>query len=143
MEIFTHSEKIRFEHCDPAGIVFYPRYFEMLNRVIEDWFDIRLGHNFVEIHDVMQCAVPTVHIDIDFIALSRHGDILQFYLTPLRLGNASLALSISGHCGVQKRLSMTTKLVFLDKKTAKSAPWPADIRKEILNEITISERADA
>jgi 4-hydroxybenzoyl-CoA thioesterase len=29
---------IRFQHTDPAGIVFYPRYFEILGQIIEDWF---------------------------------------------------------------------------------------------------------
>ena len=28
---FSHEQRVRFGHCDPAGIVFYPRYFEMIN----------------------------------------------------------------------------------------------------------------
>ena len=36
---FTTTRKVRFEHCDPAGIVFYPRYFEMINGTVEDWFE--------------------------------------------------------------------------------------------------------
>ena len=31
---FTTQRKVRFQHCDPAGIVFYPRYFEMINSVV-------------------------------------------------------------------------------------------------------------
>ena len=31
---FIAQRKVRFQHCDPAGIVFYPRYFEMLNSVV-------------------------------------------------------------------------------------------------------------
>jgi 4-hydroxybenzoyl-CoA thioesterase len=30
---------VRTSHCDPAGIVFYARYFEMLAEAQEDWFD--------------------------------------------------------------------------------------------------------
>ena len=30
---------IRFRHCDPAGIVFYPRFIEMAHSVVEDFFD--------------------------------------------------------------------------------------------------------
>ena len=33
---FVFPQKVRFQHCDPAGIVFYPRYFEMLNTTIEE-----------------------------------------------------------------------------------------------------------
>ena len=32
---FTLTQKVLFKHCDPAGIVFYPRYFEMINDCVE------------------------------------------------------------------------------------------------------------
>ena len=25
---------VRFSHCDPAGIVYFPRYFDMINGVV-------------------------------------------------------------------------------------------------------------
>ena len=34
-----HSLVVRTSHCDPAGIVFYARYFEMLAAAQEDWFE--------------------------------------------------------------------------------------------------------
>ena len=47
---FTVRKAIRFQHCDPAGIVFYPRYFVLMNEVVEDWFDNGLGIDFGEFH---------------------------------------------------------------------------------------------
>ena len=39
-----HTRKlIRFSHCDPAGIGFYPRYVELVNEVVEDWCNDGLG----------------------------------------------------------------------------------------------------
>ena len=35
---YTRHIRIEFNHCDPAGIVFYPRYFEMTNSVVENFF---------------------------------------------------------------------------------------------------------
>jgi 4-hydroxybenzoyl-CoA thioesterase len=32
---FTKQEKIRFKHIDYAGIVFYPRFLEMLNDLLK------------------------------------------------------------------------------------------------------------
>ena len=32
---FTAEMTVAFRHCDPAGIVFYPRYFEMINDFVE------------------------------------------------------------------------------------------------------------
>ena len=34
-QIFTKQEKIKFKHVDYAGIVFYPRFLEMLNDLVE------------------------------------------------------------------------------------------------------------
>ena len=43
--MFSHSLRIQIEwgHCDPAGIVFYPRYVELCNEMVEDWFADGLG----------------------------------------------------------------------------------------------------
>jgi len=35
---FTRTVPIRFSHCDPAGIVYFPHYFDMFNGLIEDWY---------------------------------------------------------------------------------------------------------
>ena len=29
---------MRFSHCDPAGIVYYPEFFNLQHAVMEDWF---------------------------------------------------------------------------------------------------------
>ena len=46
---FTRTVSIRFSHCDPAGIVYFPHYFDMFNGLIEDWYTEQLGgHRFVD-----------------------------------------------------------------------------------------------
>ena len=49
---------IRFAHCDPAGIVFFPRYLEMFNDLIEDWCREELGVSFAEIHEGRGWGIP-------------------------------------------------------------------------------------
>jgi 4-hydroxybenzoyl-CoA thioesterase len=34
---FTVQKQVRFHHCDPAGIVFYPQFFYLLHEVQEDF----------------------------------------------------------------------------------------------------------
>lgn len=143
MEHFTYQQKVLFQHCDPAGIVFYPRYFEMLNQVVEEWFEVRLDHSFVKIHDVMRAAVPTVSIDIEFMAASRHGDRLEFTLVAQRIGGASLDITITAACDGQARLAMNSRLVFMDQGTGKSALWPEVLRAKIEAEINLVEDLDA
>ena len=43
---FTRSVPIRFSHCDPAGIVYFPHYFDMFNGLIEDWYTQELGYDY-------------------------------------------------------------------------------------------------
>ena len=39
---------VRFEHCDAAGIIFYPRFFALVNETVEDWF-CRASGAFVQV----------------------------------------------------------------------------------------------
>jgi 4-hydroxybenzoyl-CoA thioesterase len=36
MARFETTRVLRFGDCDPAGIAYYPRYFDLLNGVVED-----------------------------------------------------------------------------------------------------------
>lgn len=92
--IFSTPISIRFAHCDPAGIVFYPRYFELINGVVEDWCAQGLGMSFHDMHMVQGIGLPTVHIETDFVKTSRMGDELLAELRVLKLGRASLTVEI-------------------------------------------------
>ena len=50
---FTRDLIIRFEHCDAAGIIFYPRFFGLVNETVEDWF-ASLGHIGLELVQLCQ-----------------------------------------------------------------------------------------
>ena len=46
---FTRTVPIRFSHCDPAGIVYFPHYFDMFNGLVEDWYTEQLGVNYANL----------------------------------------------------------------------------------------------
>lgn len=132
---FTLTQDTSFQHCDPAGLIFYPRYFEMLNLTIEKWFAGPLGYDFKTLHMDNNKAVPTAHVDVDFKTPGRLGDRLEFRLVPTRLGNTSLHLEITAYCADDMRLVARFILVFTDKLTGKPEPWPAPLAKAICQEI--------
>ena len=70
---FRTRRGVEFHHCDPAGIVFYPRYFEMLNSVVEEWFGERNGLPFDRMHRIERRGVPTVRLETVFTAPSRQA----------------------------------------------------------------------
>ena len=90
---FTKQEKIRFKHVDYAGIVFYPRFLEMLNDLVEDWFEEALDRPFSKIHDTN--GIPTVDLKVQFKQPARLGEVLTKKLWVIKLGGASV------HCGFQ------------------------------------------
>lgn len=119
---------VRFKHCDPAGIVFFPRYFEMINDVVEDWFAQNLNCPFPEL--LRSNGAPTVQIEAGFTAPSLHGDVLDFELVPTRLGSSSVTYAMTAHCGDELRLRVTATLVYVERM-GRSMPWPEEIRARI------------
>lgn len=129
MAAFRTTRKILFEHCDPAGIVFYPRYFEMLNGVVEEWFETGLGVSFAQLHGDRRCGIPTVSLDVQFKRPSRLGDTVTLCYTVEKLGGASVTLryAILGEDG-DTRLEGNQVLVHTDLDALKPRPFPDDLR---------------
>ena len=128
--VFTTERKVRFADCDAAGIVFYPRYFEMLNGVVEDWFAGPLGVSFRELHMERGVSVPTAAVEARFIAPSRLEDDLTFSLTVTRLGGASCGLRHLIECDGQRRFEATQTIVYVGR-SLKPEPWPEALRARI------------
>ncbi len=131
MTVFQKKHRLSMGDCDPAGIVFHPRYLEMINLVVEDWFDDGMGINFAEMHLKEQRGVPAVAIATEFPAPGRMGDVLLFTLKVRKLGNSSIGLSIDGTCGDRLIVSSKLTLVYMNLESARPEPLPDDLRAAI------------
>ncbi|WP_174407677.1 acyl-CoA thioesterase [Rhodoferax saidenbachensis] len=92
--VFSVQRVVRFSDCDPAGIVFYPQYFVMLNGLVEDWFTQALQVNYANLLGVRRVGLPTVSLQCDFKAPSRMGETITLQLRLSRQGKRSLTLDI-------------------------------------------------
>lgn len=122
---------VRFQHTDPAGLVFYPRYFEMINQVVEDWFDQCLGVSFYALHFDEGRGVPTVRIDMEFQKPARLGDELEFTLLVRHLGKSSIDLEFAATNGDHECLRGSSTLVHVDAAGPKAVPWPESLRERM------------
>ena len=122
---YIFRQKVLFKHCDPAGIVFYPRYIEMINDCAEDFFDRAVQWPFETM--LKTSGTPTVSTATEFQAPSRHGDQLILTLNVEQLGNSSLKLAINCYCSDEKRFSNKTTMVCVNDE-GKPTPWPASVR---------------
>ena len=129
-QTFTTERRVRFADCDAAGIVFFPRYFEMLNGVVEDWFAGPIEASFRELHVNRQVSVPTAAVEARFIAPSRLEDDLIFTLTVTRLGRTSCSLRHRITAGGALRFEARQTLVYVGA-SLKPEPWPDALRARI------------
>lgn len=131
---FKMKQKVLFKHCDPAGIVFYPRYFEMINDCVEMFF-YEIGVPFETLHPTS--GVPTAQISTTFHAPSIHGDNLIINLEVIKIGGASLRLSINADCRAEQRFSSDVTIVYVNKN-GRPQNWSDSIR----NALTLYLRSD-
>lgn len=124
---YSIKQKVLFKHCDPAGIVFYPRYFEMINDTVESFFSEILACPFEELHKTG--GVPAAQINTQFWAPSRHGDMLTINLDVTRIGNSSLSIDVNIICDTEKRLTSSLILVNIDLN-GKSTPFAESVKEK-------------
>jgi 4-hydroxybenzoyl-CoA thioesterase len=65
---------IEFGHCDPAGIVYYPRYLEYFDNCTAALFE-RAGfpkHEMLKTHGI--AGIPMVDLRVKFLVPSRFGE---------------------------------------------------------------------
>ena len=93
-EVFEARITVRFQHCDPAGIVYFPRWYEMLNEVVERWFDEALGCDFRTLHGPMHSAIPAISTNAEYKSPGLLGETVTWRLWLTRLGGSSIGMRI-------------------------------------------------
>lgn len=128
---FTRSVPVRFSHCDPAGIVYFPHYFDIFNGLIEDWYGEELGYNYAELIMGSQFGFPFVHIACDFKIPSRMGDVIDLTLLVERVGRSSLRIAIICHLDGFERLRASMVTAMMSLETRKPVPLSQALRDKI------------
>lgn len=141
MSEYLREISVRFAHCDPAARVFHARYFEMINSLVEDWFEDGLEASFPGLLYHRGIVTPTVHFTVDFPAASRFGDRMTYRLRVAKIGRSSCELEIDASCQGEMRLRAKQVLVFLDQKTQRATEIPVDVEKRMRLFLKDSEAA--
>ena len=71
----TRTIRIEWGDCDPAGIVFYPRYFEMFEACIAALFERATGMTKYQMLKAYQFSgYPVVEARAQFLSPAKYGD---------------------------------------------------------------------
>ena len=130
-KVFVHDQLIRFAHCDPAGIVYFPRFFDLAHSTMEDWFASGLQQPLPDLIRDRRIGTPTVSVQCEFVKPLRMGDTLRFEMRVLKAGNASLQLAYSGKKDGVEHLRMVQTIAFMALDGGGATPIPADLRPGI------------
>lgn len=125
---FVTRRSVRFADCDPAGIVFFPQYLVMLTTLVEQWFDDGLRIPYAQFIGARRTGLPTVRLEVDFTAISRHGEVLTQELALVKLGRSSLILHTEFKGGDELRLRSRQVLVCTSLATHQPQALPDDVR---------------
>ena len=136
MTTLTNSRKVRIEwgDCDPAGIIFYPRYFEIFDAATAALFERALG--LTKLQQMKRFAFagyPLAKTRARFLKPTRFGDDVVVDST-IAFGRASFQvehrLSLEGALCVE--CSETRVWVVRDPSTGgiKSQPVPEEVREK-------------
>ena len=129
---FAYPEKVVFRHCDPAGIVFYPRYFEMMNDTVEAFFGTALDAPFDTMHP--DNGVPMAQINVKFVKPSRHGETIDLTVIGRRVGRSSFDATIVASHGNETRFTADVTMVYINSEI-RAVSWPAELRAGLLSHV--------
>lgn len=133
---FIKKEKIRFKHVDYAGIVFYPRFLEMLNDLVEDWFEEALDRPFSEMHQTN--GIPTVDLKVQFKNAARLGEIITKKLWVKELKNSSVVcgfqfINQNEKTVLEGEVTLVNVKIQEDRHSIKAEAFNEEIKKKIMN----------
>ena len=128
---FEREQLIRFSHCDPAGIVFFPQYFVLFNGLVEDWFDDALALGYERVVIGQRIGLPTVALNCAFLRPSRMGERVQFGLVVRKLGRSSIGLDLTCRQGDEVRVRIRQTIVTTSLDDGRSRPIADNVRAAI------------
>jgi 4-hydroxybenzoyl-CoA thioesterase len=134
MSYFIKQEKIRFQHIDYAGIVFYPRFLEMLNGLVEDWFEEALDRPFSKMHETN--GIPTVDLKVQFKKAARLGETLTKKLWVKELKSSSMICGFrfedeSGNTCVEGEVTLVNVKISEDRNSIKAEAFTEEMKEKI------------
>ncbi len=128
---FTVRKTIRFGHCDPAGIVYYPRYLDLLHEAKEDWLRDGVGVPLSELIGVRRRGLPIVRLEADFLAPSRLGDDVEIDVGVGRVGGTSLHVHYELRGDGRPRLRARSVVVHVRLDDGRPVALDGDLRERL------------
>jgi 4-hydroxybenzoyl-CoA thioesterase len=127
---------VQFGDCDPAGIIYYPRYFVFFDDATTELLSVALRCS-IHLSPIRgrSIGVPAVQADATFLAPVSFGDLLKIETSVTNVGRSSFSLEhlVRVEDAVRARGTETRVLVKREvDNVARATVLPDDLRTALL-----------
>jgi len=125
--MFIHKIRINFFDCDPAGILFYARIFQICHSAYESM--ISSFHLKEDYWNNTEYVVPISSCEAKYMKPIQYDETITLELTIVQLRNSSFELAyICKNKNEEVCAQVKTIHVFVDRKTWKKKEICKDVR---------------
>ena len=130
------SRRVDYPMLDGANIAYYPRIFDLAHRFFEEAWEPMCGVSYPEMINNRKIGFPVVHVETDFIAPLRYGDIIHATIAIKRVGTSSVTWNYRLYNQDETLLWVSSQVtVCVDMDSLESQPVPDDLRQGLLNHL--------
>jgi YbgC/YbaW family acyl-CoA thioester hydrolase len=125
-----YKRTINFYDCDPAGIIFYSKIFEICHSAYEDFinsFNLKSDYWNNALY-----AVPIIHTEAEYFLPLKPSDKISVEVTVTQLKESSFELSYNCKNAEGKITNrVKTVHIFIDKKNWKKIPIDPEVKTNL------------
>ena len=127
-KVFTTQQTVRFGDVDPAGIVYYPKIFDLVHQAFEDVWDVHVGKRYYHLMHEQRLGFPLVHSEVDFVSPMRFGDRPVVRVTCGKLGESSMEMHYVFEVDGRRCVDARMTVVCVELASLEPTPIPAEYR---------------
>lgn len=121
---YRTSKRVPFADTDPAGLVFYPRYFVWFHDTFEMMFEAVLSESYAAVLDKYSVGYPAVQAACEFRGPAYHGDLVDIEVFVSRLSTKSGTFEYRIRKDGALLVSASVKVATMHMTEHRSVPWP-------------------
>ena len=91
-QTFTTERIVRFGECDPAGVVYYPVFFNWFHELMEEWFERALDISYAAC--IQKQGFPAKETKAEFFRPCAVGELLELKMSLAYLSSRSFRMDI-------------------------------------------------
>jgi acyl-CoA thioester hydrolase len=126
MEPFRHPLRVRFQECDPQGVVYFSRYAEYFDIGLTELWRERLGPYGDMVGEGYDMVVA--ELQVRYFAPALFDELVDVVLETTRVGETSVTFACRVERDGERLVEGSVRHVFIDPPTKTKTPMPDRVR---------------